>query len=125
MDAYATSKQCILVTALALARELPRLRVNAIEPGIDPSTGLGNANGFMRFLFDQIITRLPPFSRYRSTPDRAARVITRIVIDTSGRTGTYYDKHGQLMLGSALARDHNFQGRVLAETRAFLSSAKT
>jgi NAD(P)-dependent dehydrogenase (short-subunit alcohol dehydrogenase family) len=123
MDAYATSKQCNLASALALARELPRLRINAVEPGINPATGLGGTNGLVRFVFGQIITRLPPFNRYRSTPDRAARVITRIVTDKSGGTGTYYDQKGQPMMGSALARDPDFQDRVLAETRAFLSSA--
>ena len=39
-DAYATSKQAVLASALALARETPRLRVNAIEPGLMPTTGL-------------------------------------------------------------------------------------
>ncbi len=77
----------------------------------------------MRFVFCQIITRPPPFSRYRSTPDRAARVITSIVTDKSGGTGTYYDQKGQLTTGSALARDVAFQDRVLAQTRAFLSNA--
>ncbi len=123
MDAYATSKQCILASALALSRELPRLRINAIEPGINPATGLGGASGFLRFVFGQIITRLPPFNRYRNTPDRAARVITRIVTDKSAGTGTYYDHKGQPMWGSALAHDLEFQDRVVAETRAFLSSA--
>ena len=32
-DAYATSKQCTLATALAFARETPRLHFNAVEPG--------------------------------------------------------------------------------------------
>src|SRR5260370_31388537 len=40
-DAYATSKQCTLATALAFARETPRLRFNAVEPGFSPATGLG------------------------------------------------------------------------------------
>ena len=43
MDAYATSKQCILAAAMAFARETPRLRFNAIEPGLNPTTGLGGA----------------------------------------------------------------------------------
>ena len=125
IDAYATSKQCNLASALALSKELPRLRINAVEPGINPATGLGDANGFMRFLFGQIITRLPPFSRYRSSPDRAARVIMRIVTDKSGGTGTYYDQAGQPMVGSALVRDPEFQARVVAETRALLSAVPT
>ncbi|WP_204048558.1 hypothetical protein [Microbispora siamensis] len=40
-DAYATSKQCNLATVLAFARETPRLRFNAVEPGFNPGTGLG------------------------------------------------------------------------------------
>ena len=40
MDAYATSKQCNIVTAFALARENPQLHVNAMEPGIMFGTGL-------------------------------------------------------------------------------------
>src|ERR1700722_18508755 len=50
-DAYATSKQCSLATALVFARETPRLRFNAVEPGFSPATGLGrDANAFLRFL---------------------------------------------------------------------------
>src|ERR1700689_1492397 len=37
-DAYATSKQCNLATVLAFARETPRLRFNAVEPGFSPAT---------------------------------------------------------------------------------------
>jgi NAD(P)-dependent dehydrogenase (short-subunit alcohol dehydrogenase family) len=121
MDAYATSKQCNLATALALSRALPRLRINAVEPGINPATGLGDANGLIRFVFGQIITRLPPFSRYRSTPERAARVITQILTDPAIGTGRYYDHNGQPKQGSAVVQDPAFQDRVVAETRAFLA----
>jgi hypothetical protein len=44
------------------------------------------------------------------------------LIDTSGQTGVYYDEGGQPMLGSAEVRDPKFQDRVVAETRALLSS---
>jgi NAD(P)-dependent dehydrogenase (short-subunit alcohol dehydrogenase family) len=125
IDAYSTSKQCNLASAMVLAREQPRLHFNAVAPGIIPETSLGGANGFMRFLFGQIITRLPPFNRYRNTPDRAARVITKIVTNNSAETGTYYDHKGRPMVGSALVRDPKFQDRVVAETRALLSSIPT
>jgi NAD(P)-dependent dehydrogenase (short-subunit alcohol dehydrogenase family) len=121
IDAYATSKQCNLAVALALSRELPRLHINAVEPGINPATGLGGASGLMRFVFGQIITRLPPFNRYRNTPERAARVLTKIVTDKSIGTGAYYDHEGRPANGSVFARDPGFQDRVLAETLAFLS----
>jgi NAD(P)-dependent dehydrogenase (short-subunit alcohol dehydrogenase family) len=122
MDAYATSKQCNIVTAMALARENPRLHVNAIEPGIMFNTGLhANMNIFLVILAYYIVPLMAPFIKVLSTPKRAARVITKILIDTSGQTGVYYDEGGHRMLGSALVRDPKFQDRVVAETRAFLS----
>jgi NAD(P)-dependent dehydrogenase (short-subunit alcohol dehydrogenase family) len=123
MDAYATSKQCVLAAAMAFARETPRLRFNAIEPGITPGTRLGrDANVFLRFLFSAVITRLPPFARYRSTPGRAARVITRVLTDEAAHTGVYYDQGGLPMQGSQLVREPKFQDRVVAETRALLAT---
>lgn len=123
VDAYATSKQCSLAATLALARESPRLQINAIEPGINPTTGLGGANALARFIFSQIVTRLPPFSRYRSTPERAAHVMARVLTDRSAKTGVYYDENGKPMTGSALAHDPQFQDRVVVQTRAFLANA--
>ncbi len=123
VDAYATSKQCSLASTLALARENPRLHINAVEPGINPTTGLGGANAVVRFIFGQIVTRLPPFSRYRSTPERAANVMATILTDQSKKTGVYYDEKGEPMTGSTLAHDKQFQDRVVTETRAFLNKA--
>jgi NAD(P)-dependent dehydrogenase (short-subunit alcohol dehydrogenase family) len=127
-DAYATSKQCNLATAMAFARETPRLHFNAVEPGFNPATGLGggDAGVFVRFLQRYIVPLLVPllmpFMKVLSTSKRAGRVITKILIDASSPTGVYYDEGGRPMLGSALARDPAFQDRVVAETRAFLSS---
>jgi len=121
-DAYATSKQCSIVTAMALARENPRLHINALEPGIMFNTGL-HANAGVAF---QVLTRvlaplLAPFIKVLSTPRRAARVATRIMLDQSGKTGVYYDESGQPMTGSTLVRDPDFAARVIAESRTFLS----
>jgi hypothetical protein len=67
-DAYATSKQCTLAAALAFARETPRLRFNAVEPGFSPETGLGrDANVFLRFLAKHVLSLLAPHIKYRST----------------------------------------------------------
>jgi hypothetical protein len=49
-------------------------------------------------------------------------VITQILTDASGLTGIYYDEGGQPMLGSTLVREPKFQDRVVAETRALLST---
>jgi len=122
-DAYATSKQCNIVTALALARENPRLRINAIEPGVMFNTGLhGHMNIFFHILAYYIVPLLAPFIKVLSTPKRAARVFARILLDTPGKTGVYYDEGGHPMQGSALVRDPKFQDRVVAETRALLSA---
>lgn len=123
MDAYATSKQALLAAALALSRKTPRLHFNAIEPGITAGTGLGGSDthAAVRWLFGLIFRFLPPFSRYSSTPGRAARVITQIMLDPSGRSGIYYDEKGRPMRGSRLAHDPEFQDLVLAETRSLLS----
>ena len=61
-DAFATTKQAILAAALAFAREDPRLHINAIEPGFNPSTGLGaaDANAFVRFLQKFVVPVIVP-----------------------------------------------------------------
>ena len=128
-DAYATSKQCNLATVMALARETPRLCFNAVEPGVNLTTGLGqrDVNAFVRFSLKYIISLLVPlllpFMKFLSTPNRAGRVIARLLTDSSDQTGIYYDEGGHPMLGSALVRDPAFQDRVVAETRALLASA--
>jgi NAD(P)-dependent dehydrogenase (short-subunit alcohol dehydrogenase family) len=127
-DAYATSKQAGLAAAMALARETPRLRFNAVEPGLTPATGLARDSGpvvrfLVAYLVPLIVPLLMPFMRFLSTPRRAARVLTRILVDGSGRTAVYYDEHGDPMIGSPLVRDIHFQERVVAETRALLSTA--
>ena len=130
LDAYATSKQAILAAALAFARETPRLHFNAVEPGVTPTTALARDAGvFVRLLSKTLIPLLVPllmpFIKILSTPRRAARVITQIMIDTSGQTGVYYDEGGHPMLGSALVRDPKFQDLVVAETRALLTQPQT
>lgn len=120
IDAYGTSKQCNLATAYVLARENPQLYINAYEPGINPDTGLGGGTAFQKFIFGQIITRLPPFSKYRNTPDQVAKVVTKILTSVPTESGVYYDGHGKHMTGSATVNKREFQNRVVSETRNFL-----
>jgi NAD(P)-dependent dehydrogenase (short-subunit alcohol dehydrogenase family) len=123
-DAYATSRQCNLAAVMELAREIPRLHFNAFEPGFNPGTGLGReASGLIRLVLKYILPLLAPFKKNWSSPKRAARVVTKILINASGQTGIYYDDRGSPMLGSAAVRDPKFQDRVVAETRALLSTA--
>jgi NAD(P)-dependent dehydrogenase (short-subunit alcohol dehydrogenase family) len=130
-DAYATSKQAILAAAMAFAHETSHLHVNAIEPGLNPTTGLGrgDVSAFVRFLqrfvIPLLVPLLMPFFKILSTPKRAARVITKVLVNESGETGVYYDEGGHPMQGSALVRDPKFQDRVVAETRALLAPVRT
>jgi NAD(P)-dependent dehydrogenase (short-subunit alcohol dehydrogenase family) len=121
-DAYATSKQCSLATALAFARETPRLHFNAVEPGFSPETGLGrDANAFLRFLSKYVLSLLAPHIKYWSNPKLAAPMITKLLLNESSTTAIYYDEKGKPMHGSAQVRDPEFQDRVVAETRVLLS----
>ncbi|AEV98605.1 short-chain dehydrogenase [Niastella koreensis] len=122
IDAYATSKQCILASCMAFARENPRLHFNSVEPGITRGTGLGaeSVNAFVHFLFGHLMSVIPPFSKYSSTPKKSAAIIARVATDKSGKTGIYFDEKGKPMSGSALSRDPKFQQLVVAETRALL-----
>src|ERR1700733_8191121 len=78
-DAYATSKQCNLATVLALSRETPRLHFNAVEPGLNVTTSLGqrDASAFVRFLakfiLPLLVPLLMPFIKVISSPQRAAK----------------------------------------------------
>ena len=130
-DAYATSKQCNLATVLVFARETPRLHFKAVEPGLNVTTSLGqrDASAFVRFLakfiLPLLVPLLMPFIKVISTPKRAAKVIAKVLTDESGKTGVYYDERGQPLLGSELVRDPKFAERIVAETRALLSTIPT
>lgn len=121
-DAYATSKQCNLATVLAFARETPRLRFTAVEPGFSPATDLGrDSNAFVRALSKYVLSPMAPFIKYWSNPKTAGRMIARVLTDTSDSTGVYYDEKGRPMKGSALVHTPEFADRVVAETRALLA----
>lgn len=120
-DAYATSKQGNLAAVFSLAREHPRLRFRAIEPGVNPGSNLGDlppAARRLARLLAPVLAALPHFT----TSKRAARIITRIVTDPSAASGRYYDENGAPMQGSAQVRDPAFSDRYIAESRALLSA---
>jgi NAD(P)-dependent dehydrogenase (short-subunit alcohol dehydrogenase family) len=123
MDAYATSKQCSLATAFVLARENPRLYVNALEPGFIPNTELGrDAGPLLGLITHFVLPLIAPHIKYWSTPERAAKVATKVVLNASRKTGVYFDDGAQPMLASEQVRDPKFAARVIAETRELLSN---
>lgn len=121
-DAYATSKQGNLATVFTLAREVPRLRFTAVEPGFNPGTGLGrDAGPALQFLAKHVMQPLAPLIPYWSTPERAGKLIAEKLTDTSASTGAYFDEKGRPMQASAQVRDPAFSDRYIAETRALLA----
>ena len=125
-DAYATAKQGNLATVLAFAREFPRLRFNAIEPGFSPGSNLGrDGNLALRLLARYVLSPIAPLIKYWSTPKRAARMITNVLTADTNNTGVYYNEKGYPMVGSRQVRDIAFQDRVVAETRTLLATLPT
>ena len=124
-DAYATSKQGNLATVLAFARDVPRLRFNAVEPGLNPGTGLGrDANPAVQFVAKYLVAPWASLIPSWSTPKLAASVITRVLTDQSDATGVYYDENGKPMRASKQVSDPAFNHRVVAETRDFLAEVR-
>lgn len=122
MDAYATSKQGNLAAVFTLARQHPRLRFRAIEPGVNPGSNLGSdASAAVHLLakaLAPVLTLLPHFT----TSKRAARVITHIVMDPSHATGVYYDEDGHPMRASRQVNDPAFSDRYIQESRDLLAT---
>lgn len=121
MDAYATSKQGNLAAVFSLARENPRLRFRAIEPGVNPGSNLGEVSAAVRLLAKSLapaLSLLPHFT----TSKRAGRVISRIVVDPSAATGIYYDENGKPMKASKQVSDPGFSDRYVQESRDLLAT---
>jgi hypothetical protein len=62
------------------------------------------------------------FIKISSTSKRAAREITKILINASGQTGVYYERAAarcEALRSCAIRRSRD---RVVAETRAFLAA---
>ena len=66
-----------------------------IQHGLERETSV-----FIRLLLKYVLPLLAPFY-----PKRAARVVTKILINESCQTGRYYDDGRRPMLGSALVCD--------------------
>ena len=121
-DAYATSKQGPLAAALALAREHPRLRFNAVEPGVNPGSNLGRDMHPALVAVGKALAPVMQLMPHYTTPKKAAVVIARILTSEKPDTGVYFDENGEPMRGSTQVHDPAFQDRVVAETRALLAT---
>lgn len=122
MDGYATSKQGSLAAVFAMARETPRLHFRAIEPGVNPGSNLGSDTSAAAHAIARVLSPVLALMPHFTTPKRAAKVIARIVTDTSDATGVYYDENGHPMSGSTQVTDPAFSDRFVTESRALIAS---
>ena len=113
MDAYATSKQGNLAATFSLARQHPRLRFRAIEPGVNPGSNLGSDTPAAVHLLAKALAPALSVLPHFTTSRRAGRVIARIVADPSDATGVYYDETGHPMSASAQVSDPAFSDRYV------------
>ena len=122
MDAYATSKQGNLAATFSLARQHPRLRFRAVEPGVNPGSNLGSDTPAAVHLLAKALAPALSVLPHFTTSRRAGRVIARIVADPSDATGVYYDETGHLMSASAQVSDPAFSDRYVRESRDLLTT---
>ncbi len=120
MDGYATSKQGSLAAVFTLARQHPRLRFRAIEPGVNPGSNLGSDVSAAVHLLAKSLAPALSLLPHFTTSKRAARVISRIVADPSEATGVYYDENGRPMKASTQVSDPAFSDRYIQESRDLL-----
>ncbi len=127
-DAYATSKQAILAAAMVFAHETPRLHFNAIEPGLNPTTGLGGSDVgafvrlLQRFVIPILVPLLIPFFKNLEHSE-ASRARDFQNHDRCVRSGRCLLRRGWPPDARLCTlHDPKFQDRVVAETRALLST---
>ncbi|MFD0485394.1 SDR family NAD(P)-dependent oxidoreductase [Kineococcus sp. GCM10028916] len=122
MDAYATSKQGNLAAVFSLARQHPRLRFRAIEPGVNPGSNLGSDASAVLNVVSNLLAPVLQFLPHFTTSRRAGRVISGIVVDPSEATGVYYDENGKAVRASKQVSDPAFADRYVRESRELLAS---
>ena len=124
-NAYSTSKQCLLSVVFVLARQHPTVRINAVEPGWIPGTGLGRDAGFVLIGLSRVLSLFSGFVDGGSSVPRAAQVISNILLDKKQvGSGMYFDEKGGKMKPSALVQDVTHQELVMKQTLELLSNVK-
>ena len=100
---YSSSKLCNVLWTYALNRHRTESgkhwTVTAFDPGLMPGTGLArDANAFLRFLWNHVLTRLIPLLRVMlapnvHTPRQSGQALARLAIgeDVKGVTAKYFE----------------------------------
>jgi NAD(P)-dependent dehydrogenase (short-subunit alcohol dehydrogenase family) len=89
--AYISSKLCNILFTYELARRYPCIRINALNPGLIPATGLGRHNGFfMRFMWYYIMPWMGRFIPGMRTAGQSAADLAWLVAEVE-TTGKYFD----------------------------------
>lgn len=126
LDRYATSKMLNMLTAMELARRVPRDRIAffTLDPGLMAGTGLArSAPAIVQWAWSHVLPRLAPLLPDTSTPERSAAAAEWLLTDSgvvaqSGEVFAYDRRPSSRVWppsrDPALARD------VFEQTAAFL-----
>jgi NAD(P)-dependent dehydrogenase (short-subunit alcohol dehydrogenase family) len=126
MDRYATSKFLNMLTAMELARRIPRDRTVflTLDPGLMAGTGLvRSAPAAVRFAWARLLPRIAPLLPDTSTPARSASAAVWLLTDPG-----VIARHGEVFSFDCRpstrvwppARDPQLGRRALDESLAFL-----
>lgn len=125
-DRYATSKLLNMMTAMELARRIPRERTVffTLDPGLMPGTGLARtAPAALRFAWANVLPWVAPLLPDTSTTERSARAAAWMLTSPAALA-----HHGDVLSFDARpsqrvwpgARDPELGRRALEESLAFL-----
>lgn len=122
--AYATSKLATVYLTHEAARRVPEVTVNAVDPGLMPTTGLARAYPApVRALYAglaPLLSRLPG----ASTPERSATLVVQALTDPAlaGRTGRYLEL-GRDVAPSPQSQDPQRERRLWDASEALVARA--
>jgi NAD(P)-dependent dehydrogenase (short-subunit alcohol dehydrogenase family) len=126
MDRYATSKLLNMVTAMELARQIPRERTTflTLDPGLMAGTGLArSAPAPVRFVWSKLLPYVARLLPDTSTPERSAAAAAWLLTDSGvvAQSGEVFgfDRRPSRHVWTG-ARDPQLARTALAESLAFL-----
>jgi len=121
-DAYATSKQCNLLTMSAIARRTTRFSTFTIDPGLMPGTALARDRSWIeRLAWNTVMRALPGTSSAR----RSGGALAWLATDGSlaGTTARYFDYRSREIEPPAIARRDDWADELYTGSLALLALA--
>lgn len=124
MRRYTTSKLLNTAAALGLARQHPDVDILCFDPGAMLATGLYRQHSVGQRTMFALAARLVARRRGFSTPANSGSALARLAVAGSIRpAGHAVNPDGTSTPVSLLAANHEYQNRVLRESRELIASS--